>query len=164
VDYVCLPTNPDRNKYTDGFQSYGAEYETNTVDAPDWKHLHDYDVSCAPCRIPRSNAEMMPGKNVWHHDYVLEYSGYLMAGAFTHTAASEYVCVDDDPERIIGTSANCNGKLFYHVEAECGSLKCPPYVNGRELTCAVCSFGKISVTVVRIMHITFFVKISCLRK
>lgn len=85
---------------------------------------------------------MVPGKNVCHQDYMLEYHGYLMAGAYNHAAASEYVCVDVDPETIADTSANNNGKLFYHVEAECGALKCPPYVNGRELTCAVCSFSK----------------------
>jgi hypothetical protein len=139
-----LPTNPDWNKYIDDFQShgriYGAEYETANYVA--WKYLHDYDVPCALCRIPRSSAEMVPGKNVCPHDYVLEYSGYLMAGAHVHVAASEYVCVDGDPETITDSSADKNGKLFYHVEAECGSLKCPPYVNGRELTCAVCSFSK----------------------
>ena len=29
--------------------------------------------------------------------------------------------------------------LLYPVEGQCGSLRCAPYVNNRELTCAVCS-------------------------
>ena len=32
-----------------------------------------------------------------------------------------------------------NGALLYLVEGVCGTLPCLPYVNGRELTCAVCT-------------------------
>ena len=40
---------------------------------------------------------------------------------------------------IAGGQDNKNGALFYPVEAVCGSLPCPRYVNGWELTCAVCT-------------------------
>jgi hypothetical protein len=143
VNYLCLPKDPDWNKYVDGFQSfgriYGTEWETEFYN--EWKNIDVYDAPCALCRTAVSDVLIVPGKNTCHQDYVLEYSGYLMAGAYTHAAASEYVCVDGDPEAIAETSANHIGKRLYHVEAECGSLKCPPYVNGRELTCAVCSYS-----------------------
>ncbi|XP_078681676.1 uncharacterized protein LOC144916423 [Branchiostoma floridae x Branchiostoma belcheri] len=51
----------------------------------------------------------------------------------------EYVCVDGQPETVPGGDANQNGALFYLVEARCGSLPCPEYVEGRELTCVVCT-------------------------
>ena len=55
-----------------------------------------------------------------------------------HQAPSEYVCVDKNGEKVRGGEADRNGKLFYQVEAVCGSLPCPPYKNGREMTCVVC--------------------------
>lgn len=62
-----------------------------------------------------------------------------MAGRPIHQAASTYTCVDKKPDLADGGKANQNGYLFNQVEAICGSLKCPPYVQGRELVCAVCS-------------------------
>ena len=50
-----------------------------------------------------------------------------------------FVCLDDDPETIQGGAADLNGALFYLTEARCGPLPCPNYVDGRELTCVVCS-------------------------
>lgn len=71
----------------------------------------------------------------------LEYDGYLMAGYHKHKAGTMYKCVDKDPDTAPGfkSSTNQDGYLFYAVEARCGSLNCPPYTEGRELTCAVCS-------------------------
>ena len=46
-----------------------------------------------------------------------------------------FECMDADPEVIQGGAA----ALFYPVEARCGSLPCPNYVNNREVTCVVCS-------------------------
>lgn len=52
---------------------------------------------------------------------------------------TDYICVDNDAEYVPGTKANKDGALLYPVEGVCGSLPCKPYVNGRELTCAVCT-------------------------
>jgi hypothetical protein len=41
---------------------------------------------------------MIPGKNTCFDEYKVEYEGYLMAGHPQHEAASEYVCVDGEPE------------------------------------------------------------------
>jgi hypothetical protein len=83
---------------------------------------------------------MVPGKNVCHKNYFLEYKGYLMAEHYTHNAASEFVCVDENPEVVPGGHGSQNGKLSYFVQGRCGSLKCDPYKDGLELTCAVCSY------------------------
>ena len=66
-----------------------------------------------------------------------------MAGYHGHVAGTMYTCVDKNPDTLHGGQTNKNGYLFYAVEARCGSLKCPPYVEGRELTCVVCSKERV---------------------
>ncbi|XP_053378496.1 uncharacterized protein LOC128548124 [Mercenaria mercenaria] len=143
VDPLCLPRDPNYDQINDGFQNsgrlYGAEYETNTYSG--WSHLHDHEIPCAVCRIPRNNVLMVPGKSVCHENYILEYKGYLMSAHYGHNSPSEFICVDDLPEMLEGGQGNQNGQLFYFVEGVCGSLQCPPYKDGWELTCAVCSFS-----------------------
>lgn len=62
-----------------------------------------------------------------------------MAGYHDHAAGTSYTCVDSHPDTLHGGSSDKDGRLLYLVEAACGSLKCPPYVAGREMVCAVCS-------------------------
>ena len=62
-----------------------------------------------------------------------------MSGYYTHGAASEFVCVDKNAKKVRGGEGDSNGKVFVQVEAVCGSLPCPPYKNGREMTCVVCT-------------------------
>ena len=47
------------------------------------------------------------------------------------------VCVDKDPEAVPGEAANTDGALFYHMEATCNGLDCPPYdpTEGANLCC-----------------------------
>lgn len=74
-------------------------------------------------------------------DWKLEYpAGYLMAGYHGHVAGISYTSTDDDPESLYGGGyINSNDYLFFIVEERCRSLKCPPYVEGREIVCVVCS-------------------------
>jgi hypothetical protein len=104
--------------------------------------IAEHDVPCAVCQVKSSSVVMVPGKNTCFKNFVKEYTGYLMAGHSTHKAASEYVCVDGEAEPASKSLAqNHNGKLFYFVRAKCGSLKCPPYKEGDDLTCVVCSYS-----------------------
>ena len=52
---------------------------------------------------------------------------------------NSFECIDKDPESISGSSADTNGALFFHVEAICNGLPCPPYDPQKELTCDVCT-------------------------
>ena len=61
-----------------------------------------------------------------------------MSEGRTHNTAT-YECVDKDAESVPGSNADTNGGTFYHVEASCNGLACPPYVAEKELTCAVCT-------------------------
>ena len=81
---------------------------------------------------------MIPAKYDCPTNWILEYKGYLMTEYYTHNRNS-FECVDKDPDSIPGSAANTNGALFYHVEATCNGIHCPPYDPQKELTCAVCT-------------------------
>ena len=148
ANYICLSPDPLWGHYNDahdaGAKVMGVEYELDGADhghetAFFHKNLHDEDAPCSVCRSPRPTVIMIPGRNQCYKGWTLEYKGYLVAGYYGRTAANEYVCLDDNPDVIPGGHTDQNGALFYMVEGRCGSLTCPPYVDGRELTCVVCS-------------------------
>lgn len=85
-----------------------------------------------------TNIHVILARKTCYKGWNLEYHGYLMAGYYGHSAGSVYTCVDNHPDTLHGGKADKNGYLFHQVEARSGSLKCPPYVEGRELVCAVC--------------------------
>ena len=82
---------------------------------------------------------MMPARNVCPSGWTEEYHGYLMTAHYNHKSTRDYICVDREAEYVPRSQANQDGALLYLVEGVCGSLPCLPYVNGRELTCAVCT-------------------------
>jgi hypothetical protein len=140
ANYVCLHKQPTWNDQTviksTKNNIYGAEYQ---VGSP-WPNIYQHDVPCAVCHVSSSSIYMIPGRNICNEKHILQYSGYLMSSYDSHKSATEFVCVDDQPQAFPGTEADHNGKLFYFVFAKCGSLKCPPYEEGKKVTCAVCSF------------------------
>ncbi|CAH1793193.1 unnamed protein product [Owenia fusiformis] len=154
-NYLCLPDDPEWQTYVDGVAVagayiHGAEYQFykdnkhhvpfSGANAPggDPHALHDQDVPCVVCQIPR-NTVMIPAKRTCPSGWTSEFNGYLVAEHYSHPSNKEFVCMDDAPEALTGGHENRNGALFYSVQSVCGSLPCPKYVNGRELTCVVCS-------------------------
>ncbi|XP_020625853.1 uncharacterized protein LOC110063227 isoform X2 [Orbicella faveolata] len=143
ANYLCLPLNPKYGKYKDGHQNagyvYGAEYQVAYGFNP-FKNIHDYEAVCAVCFTKtRGSMLMMPARNDCPSGWTEEYHGYLMTEYYKHNNQRDFICVDEDAEYVPGTKANKDGALLYPVEGVCGSLPCKPYVNGRELTCAVCT-------------------------
>jgi len=143
VNYLCLPKNPKYDKYKNGHQNagymYGSQYEMR-FNPFTTKNLHNHDAPCVVCFVKsRSSLLMMPARNDCPSGWTEEYHGYLMSEYYNHKKPSEFVCVDNDAEKIPGTSAGKSGVLLYPVEGVCGTLPCGPYVAGRELTCAVCT-------------------------
>ena len=146
-NYICLSPDPNWEHYNDshdayGAHVYGAEYQSDGIDNMAkflGQNVQDEDVPCSLCRSSRPTVVMIPGKNQCYKGWTLEYKGYLSAGNFNHAAASEFVCLDIRPDVLQGGHSDKNGVLFYLAEGRCGSLPCPPYVEGRELTCVVCS-------------------------
>nr|XP_054761368.1 short-chain collagen C4-like [Lytechinus pictus] len=148
ANYLCMPTDPIYDEYQCGTGAlrgllYSAEYETETS-INRLRALHDTAPKCAICRAPsgRSTKLMIPARNKCPSDqWRLEYSGYLMS-AYQNHKRSEFVCFDRDMEGAPGTTGDQNGALFYTVTAMCGAatgLPCDPYMDDRELTCAVCT-------------------------
>ncbi|WAQ93729.1 hypothetical protein MAR_006200 [Mya arenaria] len=119
---------------------YGAEYEFDFhhdgVSKLFGQNLNDEDAPCAVFKSPRATSVKIPKEcfSGWTKEYKC-----LIAGDYQHASASEFICLDERPEMVVGGAVNINGKVFFLAEAVCGSLPCPPYVQGRELTCVMCS-------------------------
>jgi len=59
--------------------------------------------------------------------------------AYREHYRSMFECVDKNPDSLPGSAANTDGAQFWHTEASCNGLPCPPYDPQKELTCAVCT-------------------------
>nr|KAG5710125.1 hypothetical protein BaRGS_006644 [Batillaria attramentaria] len=100
---------------------------------------NDHDAPCSVCRTPLSTTIMVPATLTCPTGWVTQYSGHLVAGYHGHEAASEFLCLDGEPEHRPSGEFNRNGAMFYHTVTQCGSLPCPPYTGGKVATCVVCS-------------------------
>ena len=141
AEYICLPDNPDYLTGRNGVSGYsplhGAEYQSHPPSH--LEHLLNHNVPCAVCYASTRVAMLMiPAKTQCPSSWTLEYVGFLMSGNQSHRRTM-FTCVDKDAESIPGEIADSNAALFYHVEATCNGILCPPYDTQRELTCAVCT-------------------------
>ena len=141
ANYLCMPDDPDYLSYQPGVQGnnyvYGVEYESYSS-AP-LSAVFEHNAPCAVCYAStRVAVTMIPAKTQCPSNWTLEYSGYLMSDnrAYHRTM---YECVDKNPDSVPGSAADTDGALFYHVEANCNGMLCPPYDPQKELTCAVCT-------------------------
>ena len=126
-EYGATPINPP------GWATlYGAEYQH-------FGDHHDRDVPCTVCKAPHSTTIMLGATLTCPEHWTKQYSGHLSAGHHGHPAATEYVCLDGDPEEVDGGAENKDGYLFYYTKTMCGSLPCPPYEANGIATCVVCS-------------------------
>ena len=147
-NYLCLPEQPeysDSLDYVDGSQSYseifGTEYEHTVVPS-----LHHFNVPCAVCSVSnRVAVVMIPAKASCPSGWTREYYGYLMsqsqAALFIrpNEQRTTYECVDKDLDTVALSGGDTGGAQFYHIEATCNGLECPPYNNHQELNCVVCT-------------------------
>jgi hypothetical protein len=150
-DIICLPYQPfppqwDRpvSAFKDLAAIQGIEYEMGADDPFSTENLYgqpiyDHDMPCAVCHInTRSHQLMIPAIKSCPTGWTLEYWGYLVTTSKT-VSGGPFLCLDKAPEAIMGGGANTNPQTVYTVEAFCTALHCPPYAQGYELTCAVCS-------------------------
>ena len=143
ANYLCLSSNPIFDKTTSGNQGnsyiYGTEYEVSAFPNMFPNSVHDHDAPCAVCHTESRGSQLMiPGRNICPSGWTLEYKGYIMSESQGHRR-TQYICVDGNAESTTRSHTNHNGALLYFVESHCGSLPCPPYATGKELTCAVCT-------------------------
>ena len=143
-NYLCLPLNPIFDRISAGSQGYsyiyGTEYQKQPYPNMFHKNLHDQDALCAVCHAEsRGSHVMIPARNICPSGWTLEYKGYLMSARLVHKGRTQFVCVDGTAEATAGSQRDQDGALLYFVESHCGSLPCPPYGTGKELTCVVCT-------------------------
>ena len=143
ANLLCLPDDPEYSRYASGVQGNsplrGAEYRASSSQPLSSKHVHN--MPCAVCcTSTRSKLLVIPAKLTCPTNWTTEYTGYLMAAYFSQNGRTLFECVDDQPESVPGLNGrDVNNALYYHVEATCNSLSCPPYDSEKELTCAVCT-------------------------
>ena len=145
ANYLCLTKTPEYLEYAQGTVFggngliYGTEYESGVLGQP-FYDVDDEDVPCAVCHVSTATVLMLPGRYSCPLGWTREYYGYLVSGR-SDEAKSMYECVDVSLEVITGGESNTNGATFHHVESRCdrGGISCSTYIEGRELTCAVCS-------------------------
>ena len=144
AEKLCLPDNPD---YIPGSVNLsaiewksvvqGVEYEINP--GSPLRYIHQQNAPCAVCDVPtRARVIMVPAKTVCPPSWTREYYGYLMT-EYDDYYRSTYTCIDIDPEVVPGESSDANPSFIYHTVTDCNGLLCPPYENGRQLSCVVCT-------------------------
>ena len=143
ANYLCMPEDPEYLEYNAGVQDaslvVGAEYESGWNGGGPLRPVNEHNIPCAVCYVSaRETVVMLPAKTQCPSSWTREYLGYLMTNHRTHRRGM-FECMDRNPESIPGSAANVNAVLFYHTEAACNGLPCPPYEPQKELTCVVCT-------------------------
>ena len=147
---LCLPKDPDwdAGKYSDKMDTsktgliYGTEYYDgqSRSDRLLGESHYGRDVPCVVCEArKRSSVLIISGKSRCYDGWTFEYSGFLMANHHADSGPTDYNCIDKNPENLPDGESHQYGRLLYFVEARCGSLRCPPYIHGREFHCVVCT-------------------------
>ncbi|XP_033749074.1 short-chain collagen C4-like [Pecten maximus] len=145
AEHLCLPSDPEwlqttvePNDYTG--RIYGAEYESDTGHTLFGTNSRDEEVPCAVCRSTSFvSSVMIPARTTCYSGWTKAYGGSLSSGYYGHAAATQYVCVDEHAQPLVGgADRNDNGLLFVGVKALCGSLRCPPYKQDKYISCVVC--------------------------
>ncbi|KAL8577828.1 hypothetical protein ACOMHN_054578 [Nucella lapillus] len=133
---LCLTLTPQfdttRAHPTHYVLLYGAKYQH-------FHNRHDHDVPCSVCRVPQSTTIMIFAPRACPKGWTTQYAGHMSAGYYIHKAASQYVCVDGDPENASSGHRNYNGYTFFYTVTRCGSLPCTSYVHNKVVLCVVCS-------------------------
>ena len=145
TDYICLHMEPEFLRTTAGLQDvrarlYGTEYAIRGT-SPAYSSVHRHDAPCSVCYTPSRGTKItVPGRTTCPTSWTKEYHGFLMTNAHHNGRGSRVsVCVDISPESVAG-SAGANIKSgFYFIETTCTGIRCPPYYNGAEIACVVCT-------------------------
>ena len=148
ANYLCLPHDPQPLETTAGVEFnratlYGVDYDFPR--SPDTlTSVRTHNAPCVVCYTSqRSTVLTMPGKPTCPDpSWTLEYAGYLVAERHNNHRVM-FECLDKDPECIPGSVGWINGwgaLMFLTEVANCNSgIPCPPYSQGMELACAVCT-------------------------
>ena len=139
VDPLCLHPDPQYLSYQNGYQGhvyiYGAEYQTDSKSPIN--NANDRNVPCALCIVYGYTTKItIPSRYECPLGWRREYYGYLMAGHYGNSAATQFTCIDKGLEQVSGSGADTSGYMFYTAETQCDQhIPC----SDKELTCVVCT-------------------------
>ena len=154
ANYLCLPNDPQPLETTPGVQGdraklYGVDYHFQPDQSNVLNNVSTHNPPCAVCYTSqRETVLMLPAKHTCPSSWTLEYAGYLVAEYHNHNSQVVFECMDKDPECVPGTVGwnrpNGNprhGGFFFFTEVSVcdAGIPCPPYSEGMELSCAVCT-------------------------
>ena len=141
-DYLCLPSRPRyQTTYKDIIARLdGVEYEGWPSSYP--RAGHD-NMPCVVCHVPtRSAMFVQQASYLCPSGWNREYYGYMMSNKWDHRRTST-ICVDASSQAVPGTGTSTNRLGLYLLSVLCphsySELACGPYVDGRILSCAVCT-------------------------
>ena len=145
IDFQCLPSDPEwtgdevtgnqANNYIHGVEYYAASLAKIIPSGEIFTGM-----PCSVCEVHHHHQQLMiPAKTSCPGGWVMQYTGYLMAERSGHISPSNYVCVNKEFEKLTGSTGNQPSGYVNPVEAVCGALPCPPYQQGYELSCVVCT-------------------------
>jgi hypothetical protein len=154
AEYLCLHKQPQFLRITPGVQDvrsyiYGTEYRDNHT--PAFSNMRYHDAPCAVCYTStRATKIAIPGRTSCPPSWTREYYGYLMtSGRYADQKTLLPVSMDVNSESVPG-SANYHGdSVLFFIETRCEGIPCPPYSDGAELTCVVCTKWQIFVVAVQ---------------
>jgi hypothetical protein len=100
-----------------------------------------HDAPCALCYTStRATKITIPGRISCPPSWTREYYGYLMTeGHYESHKPRVPVCIDVNSESVPGSAGFNNDALLYFIETRCNGIACPPYSDGAEITCVVCT-------------------------
>lgn len=143
AEYLCFPQDPELININPGLQHhrgrlYGTEYES--LDGPPaFGNMVRHNAPCAVCYTQSRNVRItIPAKTSCPPSWTREYYGFLMAG-YRDSHGRVPACVDSESESVPGSAGHDIKSLVYFLETTCIGVDCPPYSDGAEITCAVCT-------------------------
>ena len=145
AEYLCLHNQPQFRQTITGQQSnrarlYGVKY--SSIDSSSsLRNNRFYDLPCALCYTPsRSTSITIPGRRDCPSSWTKEYQGYLMTEhSLSNRNSRVPICVDVEAETVAGSSSRTFPSLLHFIETTCTGIQCPPYKNGAEISCVVCT-------------------------
>ena len=147
AEYLCLHAEPEFDSTVPGLQNWqarlcGAEYRTPSafVDPPAFADLYRHYAPCSVCYTPtRSTKVTIPARISCPASWTREYHGYYMTSArYTDHKSRVPVCIDEHAEASSAAQPIDSARLHF-METTCIGVGCPPYGNGTEITCTVCT-------------------------
>jgi len=156
ANYLCVQNSPEKGSgNVAGFQAasgnlypvqywfddgYLADSRPFSLDNNGGKVLYTAGAVCVLCYNEGASSQVMiPGKQSCPDSAMnLEYSGYL-ASDYSGHMRTEFICMDGAPEPRQAGQADSAQSIIYAVQGACPAGQACQFVDGDEVTCAVCT-------------------------